>query len=39
MFRKDGELIVNEKGKVIEVSGGLDAENRNIIVGGRNNKA
>lgn len=32
MFRKDGAFIVNEKGKVFDVSGGVDTENRNIIV-------
>jgi hypothetical protein len=39
MFRlKDGHYITNEKGKVISVSGGLDAENRNLVVENRNNK-
>jgi hypothetical protein len=39
MFRlKDGKFIMNEKGKVIAVDGGLDAENRNIVMEGRNNK-
>jgi hypothetical protein len=32
LFKKDGEFIVNEKGKVLDVDGGIDAENRNIIV-------
>jgi hypothetical protein len=33
MFRvKDKHFITNEKGKVIAVDGGLDNENRNIIV-------
>jgi len=37
LFKKDGEFIVNEKnGKVLDVQGGLDAENRNIIVHPRN---
>jgi hypothetical protein len=29
---------VNEKGKVMEVQGNVDAENRNIIVNTRNNR-
>jgi len=32
MFRLKGENIVNEKGKVLDVSGGRDAENQNVIV-------
>jgi len=31
MFRLDGNYIVNEKGKVLDVHGGVDAENRNVI--------
>jgi hypothetical protein len=31
MFRMEGAFFTNEKGKVMDVSGGLDAENRNII--------
>jgi len=27
MFNRDGSFIVNEKGKVMDVSGGLDREN------------
>jgi hypothetical protein len=38
MFKKDGEFIVNEKGKVMDVDGGLDNENRNIIVHARHGK-
>jgi hypothetical protein len=38
LFRKDGEFIVNEKGKVLDVQGGVDAENRNIIVHARHGK-
>jgi hypothetical protein len=39
MFRlKDNSYVTNEKGKVIAVSGGLDAENRNVVMEGRNNK-
>jgi hypothetical protein len=32
LFKVDGEFIVNEKGGVMDVQGGVDAENRNIIV-------
>jgi hypothetical protein len=32
MFRVEGAFIVNEKGKVFDVSGGKDNENQNIIV-------
>ena len=39
MFRlKDGAFVTNERGKVIEVSGGLDNENQNIVVNNRNGK-
>jgi hypothetical protein len=39
MFRlKDGSYVTNERGKVIAVSGGLDSENRNIVMENRNNK-
>jgi hypothetical protein len=39
MFRlKDKHFITNEKGKVISVDGGLDAENRNIVMEQRNDK-
>jgi hypothetical protein len=38
MFRVQDSYIVNEKGKVIEVQGDVDAENRNIVVGNKNNK-
>jgi NADPH-dependent glutamate synthase beta subunit-like oxidoreductase len=31
MFSKQGAFIVNEKGKVMDVSGGQDRENQNII--------
>jgi hypothetical protein len=37
MFRlKEGKFITNEKGKVVAVQGGLDAENRNIVMEGKN---
>ena len=32
MFRREGAFVVNEKGKVMDVSGNVDAENRNIIM-------
>jgi hypothetical protein len=32
MFRIDGAFLTNEKGKVVDVHGGIDAENRNVIV-------
>jgi hypothetical protein len=32
MFKLRGEHIVNEKGKVLDVQGGADRENQNIIV-------
>jgi hypothetical protein len=33
LFRfQDDKFIVNDKGKVVEVSGGLDKENQNIMV-------
>jgi hypothetical protein len=39
LFRvKDGEFITNERGKVIAVDGGLDNENRNIVMEQRNSK-
>jgi hypothetical protein len=38
MFRLKGQYVTNEKGKVLEVVGGIDAENRNIGVNNRNNK-
>jgi hypothetical protein len=39
MFRlKDEFYVTNEKGKVIAVDGGLDNENRNIVMEDRNTK-
>jgi len=32
LFKRQGEFVVNEKGKVLDVAGGVDNENRNIIV-------
>jgi len=37
MFRYKGASVVNEKGKVLEVVGNVDAENRNIGVNNNNN--
>jgi hypothetical protein len=38
MFRLDGAFIVNEHGKVFDVSGGVDAENRNVIIYNKHGK-
>jgi hypothetical protein len=38
MFRYQSPHIVNEKGKVMDVHGGVDAENRNIIVWNKHGK-
>jgi len=38
MFRQQGDFVINEKGKVIAVSGGLDDENRNIVMEQKNGK-
>jgi predicted transcriptional regulator len=38
MFRNQDGFIVNEKGKVVAVDGGLDNENRNIIVEQKNGR-
>jgi hypothetical protein len=38
MFRYKDNYVTNEKGKVIAVSGGLDNENRNLVVEQRNGK-
>jgi hypothetical protein len=37
MFRYQGTAVKNEKGKVMEVIGNVDAENRNIGVNNQNN--
>jgi len=36
MWRNKGNQVVNERGKVLEVQGGVDAENRNIGVNNGN---
>jgi hypothetical protein len=38
LFKVQDSYIVNERGKVIEVQGDVDAENRNIVVGNKNSK-
>jgi len=38
LWRYQDGFIVNEKGKVVDVHGGLDAENRNIIVWNKHGK-
>jgi hypothetical protein len=38
MFRLEGAYIVNERGKAMDVHGGVDAENRNIIVWNKHGK-
>ena len=37
MFRRSGLHILNERGKAVDVSGGVDVENRNIIVHNKHN--
>lgn len=36
MFRRQDAYVVNERGKVIEVQGNIDSENRNIEVRNKN---
>jgi hypothetical protein len=38
MFRYQDGYVANERGKVIAVDGGLDNENRNIVMENRNGK-
>jgi hypothetical protein len=38
MWRVDGAFIVNEHGKVFDVSGGVDGEGKNIIVYNKHGK-
>jgi hypothetical protein len=38
MFRRQGAYIVNDKGKVMEVAGNVDDENRNIQIYNKNGK-
>jgi hypothetical protein len=37
MFRMKGSFFTNEKGKVMDVSGGADHENRNLIAWNKHN--
>jgi hypothetical protein len=38
MFSYDGAFVVNERGKVMDVSGNVDAEQRNIIMWNKHGK-
>ena len=38
MFRRDGAFIVNEKGKVFDVQGGVDGENKNVMIYNKHGK-
>jgi hypothetical protein len=38
MWRRQGAFITNEKGKVFDIQGGVDQENRNIIAYNRHSK-
>jgi len=38
LFRYQGEFVVNERGKVLDIQGGLDQENQNIIMANKNGK-
>jgi len=38
MFRMKGAFLTNDKGKVMDISGSVDAENRNIIVWNKHGK-
>jgi hypothetical protein len=38
MWRQEGASVVNIKGKVLEVQGGIDQENRNIGVNQQKNQ-
>jgi hypothetical protein len=38
MWRIDGAFIVNEHGKVLDVQGGYDAENRNVLAWNKHGK-
>lgn len=37
MFKLQGNKIINEKGKSLEVAGGIDKENQNIIINNNQN--
>jgi hypothetical protein len=38
LFRLDGAFVVNERGKVMDISGGVDDENRNILMWNKHGK-
>ena len=38
MFKLEGSQIVNEKGKVWDVQGGVDGENKNVMVNNNDGK-
>ena len=38
MFRYQGSFFVNEQGKVMDISGNVDAENRNIEMHGKHGR-
>jgi hypothetical protein len=38
LFKLQGEFIVNERGKVMDVSGAVDAENRNVVIYNKHGK-
>ena len=38
MFRLQGEFVVNDKGKVMDIQSGLDQENQNMIMSDKNGK-
>ena len=38
MFKLEGSTIVNEKGKVWDVQGGVDGENKNVMVNNNDGK-
>jgi len=38
MFKLQGNKIINEKGKALDVAGGVDRENGNIIIFNNQNK-
>jgi hypothetical protein len=38
MFKLDGEFIVNEHGKVMDIDQSIDSENRNIIAHNKHGK-
>jgi len=37
MWRFEGNHLINERGKAVDVSGGVDSEGRNVIVWNKHN--